>query len=354
MSSAPALQLLKGLKGLAGLWRHSRWRPGVQLAGAVALAWGVSVALRLPESFWSVMSVLIVMRPSAGSTLDAGWDRVRGTAAGALCGLAGVYLQHHGVNALAATLSIVVLLAFASTAAPGLRSAPVAALIILSAGGIPGHSALQVAMLRMAQIGIGVGVALAVATFMSEYHAGARFDEGCAALLRGIAKRMAATQRPAEAEVERVHAATRASLGRLALLAGSADLEARWWRRGTAAEGARTYRNKARLAARIFQDAVVLDRVLRRQEGVDSFALEAARAAAAAVAGMADALADDSADDLAGKGSPDLADLARLAEAGSTTPSRALLAAPLCLLLDDLRRLQRCIAAPTAQTTQAR
>eukprot|EP01036_Dinobryon_divergens_P010090 gene10090-13509_t len=77
MNAAPALQ------HFTGLWRHGRWRPGVQLAGAVALAWIVSVALHLPESFWAVMSVLIVMRPSAGSTLDAGWDRVRGTAAGA-------------------------------------------------------------------------------------------------------------------------------------------------------------------------------------------------------------------------------------------------------------------------------
>jgi uncharacterized membrane protein YgaE (UPF0421/DUF939 family) len=339
MSGAPALQRLKGLKAL---WRHGHWRPGLQLAGAVALAWGVSVALHLPESFWSVMSVLIVMRPSAGSTLGAGWDRVRGTAAGALCGLAGVYLQHHGVNALAATLAIVMLLAFGGAAVPGLRSAPVAALIILSAGGIPGHSALQVAMLRMAQIGIGVGVALAVSTFMSEYHAGARFDEGCAALLRGIAKRMGAAQRPAEAEAERTNSATRTSLGRLALLAGSADLEARWWRRGAAGEGSRTYRNKARLAARIFQDAVVLDRVLRQQKDVDPFSHEAAQAAGAAVAGMADALA--------GKGSPGLAELARLAQAGAATSSRALLAAPLCLLLDDLRRLQRCIGAPAARS----
>jgi uncharacterized membrane protein YgaE (UPF0421/DUF939 family) len=334
-TGAPALQRL------TGLWRHGRWRPGVQLAGAVALAWGVSVALHLPESFWSVMSVLIVMRPSAGSTLDAGWDRVRGTAAGALCGLAGVYLQHHGVNALAATLAIVMLLAFASAAVPGMRSAPVAALIILSAGGIPGHSALQVAMLRMAQIGIGVGVALAVSTFMSEYHAGARFDEGCAALLRGIARRMAAAQRPAPAEAERTNAATRASLGRLALLAGSADLEARWWRRGVATGGARTYRNKARLAARIFQDAVVLDRVLRQAKDMqaDPFWHEATHAASAAVMAAADAVA--------GKGAPDLAEFARLAEAGAAAPSRALLAAPLCLLLDDLRGLQRCTALPT-------
>lgn len=333
MNAVPALQ------HFTGLWRHGRWRPGVQLAAAVALAWIVSVALHLPESFWAVMSVLIVMRPSAGSTLDAGWDRVRGTAAGALCGLAGVYLQHHGAPVLPVTLAVVMLLAFAGAAVPGLRSAPVAALIILSAGGIPGHSALQVALLRMVQIGIGVGVALAVSTVMSEYHAGVRFDEGCAALLRGIAKRMAATTRPADAERERIDIGTRAALGRLAVLAGSADLEARWWRRGAAAGTARTYRNRARLAARIFQDAVVLDRVLRLAKGDEapgSFRHDAARAAAKAIAGMADALEGKCAP-------PDLAELERCAQASHGTPSSAMLAAPLNLLLDDLRHLQHTL-----------
>lgn len=340
MSTAPALQRM------TGLWRHGRWRPGVQLAAAVAVAWLVSVALHLPESFWAVMSVLIVMRPSAGSTLDAGWDRVRGTAAGALCGLAGVYLQHHGAPALATTLGIVMLLAFASAAAPGLRSAPVAALIILSAGGIPGHSALQVALLRMVQIGIGVGVALAISTVASEYHAGPRFNEGCAALLHGIARRTAAlagAARPAEAETERINAATRAALVRLTILAGSADLEARWWRRGATAGASRSYRNKARLAARIFQDAVVLDRVFRRvpDSGADPVWREAAEAASAALAGMAGVLQ--------GKGTADLAALDRAAtyhQSNQTeaVASNALLAAPLCLLHDDLQRMQRCIA----------
>lgn len=321
------------LQRLAAPWRHGRWRSGAQLAAAVAIAWGAATALRLPESFWAVMSVLIVMRPSAGSTLDAGWDRVRGTAAGALFGLAGVYLHHHGAPVLATTLGVVMLLSFASASAPGLRSAPVAALIILSAGGIPGHSALQVALLRMAQIGIGVGVALVVSTVMSEYHAGARFDEGCAALLRGIARRMGASRWPPNAaETERIHAGTRAALVRLTALAGGADLEARWWRRGPA--HGTSYRDKARLAARVFQDAAMLERVFRQAGSAlaDASWHEAAQAAGAAVAGMADAIE--------GKGAPpDLAELDRRAQASRESAPDALLAAPLGLLLDDLRRL---------------
>jgi len=339
MPMAPALQRI------GGFWREGRWRAGAQLAAAVALSWGVAVAMRLPESFWAVMSVLIVMRPSAGATLDAGWERVRGTAAGALCGLAGVYLQHLGAPVLATTLATVMLLAFAGAALPGLRSAPVAALIILSASAIPGHSPLQVALLRMVQIGVGVGVALAVSVIASEYRAGPRFDAGCAALLRGMARRLAALGSggaaglPAESEAERANAAARAALARLAVLAGGADLEARWWRRGAAVPAAQSCRSKARLAARIFQDAAMLERMLRRASSGDPAWQDTARAAAAALAAMADALE--------GQGTPDLAKLAQVAgrhEVPGTSPA-LLLVAPACLLLEDLQRMQRCVAA---------
>ncbi|MDB5827628.1 MAG: rane protein-like protein, partial [Variovorax sp.] len=210
----------------------TRWRQGLPLAIAVLAAWGVSLAVGLPESFWSVMSVLIVMRPSAGSTLGAGWERVRGTAVGAAVGLAGVYLQHHGAPALATTLALVALLGLIGGAFPGMRSAPVAALIILSAGGIPGHSALQVAVLRMMQIGIGVGVALLISVIAAEYRAGPRFREGCAALLQRVAMRVSALagdSRPSEDAADGANAATRAAMTRLTVLADSADRESALW-----------------------------------------------------------------------------------------------------------------------------
>src|SRR4051812_4468696 len=105
---------------------------GLQLAVAVVLAYCVSSLAGLPEHFWAVMSTLIVMRPNSASTFDAGWDRAKGTLIGVTGGLLGVYLQHMGGHALATTLTVVVLLSFASAASPGLRSAPVAALIILA------------------------------------------------------------------------------------------------------------------------------------------------------------------------------------------------------------------------------
>ncbi|HEY2256680.1 MAG TPA: FUSC family protein, partial [Variovorax sp.] len=146
---------------------------GAQLAAAVLLAYLVSALLRLPEHLWAVMSTLIVMRPNTGGTWEAGLNRACGTMIGALGGLAGVWLEHHGVPALATLLAIVAGLSFASAANAALRSAPVAALIILGAGDLPGHSALQVAALRVGQILIGVTVAMGIALASSRHRADA-------------------------------------------------------------------------------------------------------------------------------------------------------------------------------------
>jgi uncharacterized membrane protein YccC len=142
---------------------RARVHHGLQLAAAIVAAYAISALLRLPESFCAVMSTLIVMRPSAGATKDASRDRIVGTLAGAACGLFGVLLCHLGANALFMTRAIVALLAFASATVPSLRSAAVAALIVMAAGNLPSHPVLQTALLRVAQIAVGVGVATAIA-----------------------------------------------------------------------------------------------------------------------------------------------------------------------------------------------
>ncbi|MBW8832615.1 MAG: FUSC family protein [Burkholderiales bacterium] len=320
---------------------------GLQLASAVVIAYVVAMTIGLPEQFWAVMSTLIVMRPHTGSTFDAGWERVLGTIAGALCGLLGVYSQHLGANPLAATLLIVSALAFVSAAAPALRSAPVAALIVLGSGDIAGHSALLVAMLRVVQIVIGVGVAMSIALLSSRHRACKRLQAACAAHLRSTAARLqpaAVHTPPTEAEAETATAAIHAALGGLNLLASSADRESRLFRRGIASVDARFYRRIAELTRGISQDAVVLRRILqiRAKRSDDRVSSDVAEVASGAIANVADVVA--------GRGQPDLVALERLTAChasgavGDASPctSTALLAAPLRLLLDDLQRLCRC------------
>lgn len=269
------------------------WTHAAQLGAAVGLAWGASALLRLPEGFWAVMSALIVLRPTAGATLGAGWDRIRGTLAGTLLGLAGVALRHlHGLDGTGTTLLLVGLLAAASALLPWLRSAPITALIVLGSGSLAQHSALQVAALRSAEIGIGVGVGLLL-SFASLWQATARrFDAACAQVLRRIAEQVqrdfAIPPQDARERERRMHA-LRTELRALAVLAVGAQREARiaaWLRRRPATgEPVRA----ARIAARTLHDATAFTRhaALRRSDEpeVDGPAL------AAAVAGALEAAA---------------------------------------------------------------
>ncbi len=346
---------------------------GLQLAAAVLVAYAVSTLLGLPEHLWAVMTTLIVMRPNAGGTWDAGWDRARGTLFGAAGGLAGVWLEQAGGPPLAILLVVVGGMAFTSAANSALRSAPVAALIILGAGHLPGHSALQVAALRVGQIGVGVTVAMAVALLSSRYRAGARFRQGIAALLRRLAaqaERAAQSESavPNEAQVEQAGKAVRQAVDRLTALAASADRESRLFRQVPATADARFHRRIAGLTARIVQDTAMLNRALRAggKAAGDGIGPEAARAAAAAIAGVAARVADADGTAAAVKapvtaavtaasvdgGQPAAPEypLARIihrlkTRSGEQAASPGLLATPLHFLLADLRRLNALVAA---------
>ena len=238
---------------------------------AVLLAFGVSAALRLPEGFWAVMSALIVVRPSAGSSLNAGWDRMRGALAGTVLGLAGVGLRHATSGSELASglvpLVLVTLLAFGAGLTPALRSAPISALIIVTSGGIPGHTAGQVALLRALEIAIGVGAALLVALLDARSRATDRFRFAVAEQLRAMAATLPIdpTQRPDPAAPAAAAESRRAAIRELVILAGSADHETRWLRlRRSATGGPRQpdrHRSSALLVARTGSDIALFERV---------------------------------------------------------------------------------------------
>ena len=316
---------------------------GVQLAVAVLLAWFIPAAFGMREHFWALMSTLIVMRPDTGGTLDAGWDRMRGTLIGAASGLLGSAIQHAGSNALMTTLAIVAVLAFVGALNPAWRSAPIAALIVLSAGALPGHTSLQAAELRVLQIGMGVGIAATLSLLTSRYHAAARVEFGCAEMLKNMAEQIrqpyhiAATE---QAELQAV--ATRRALGKLAILAASADLEAHLLRRRKAQQQRRHHKTMVGLVTRVVQDTTMLKRTLliAIKHGDKELARAARESASAAIASVAASIA--------GTGQPALAALRQLdqqplwrdeAASASTRTSAATLAAPIRLLYEDLEKL---------------
>lgn len=320
--------------------RENRYH-GFQLAAAVVIAYLASMAVGLPEHFWAVMSVLIVMRPSTGDTLGAGWDRVLGTVVGVFFGLLGVYFEHLGAGMLLTTLLIVATLAFASAAAPSLRSASVAALIILAAGALPHHSALQAASIRVIQILIGVGVAVAVALISSRYRAAERFDAACAALLQGTAARLRQSNprdRTAAMDAARLRPNVRNALSLLGVLAGSADRESRLFRRAAPGFEAGHHRLIAESMSRIFQDVMVLNRALLFSQRQDhGLSYEVAQAVAAALDSVAGAIKGTGSSQLSGLHKFDLE--TRDLDAERSLRPMVLLAMPLHLLVEDLRQI---------------
>jgi uncharacterized membrane protein YccC len=248
-------------------------RYGSRLAAAVLLAFAASALLRLPEGFWAVMSALIVVRPDTGSTLGAGWDRIRGALVGTALGLGGAALRHVGGMPDVAPLVLVTLLAFAAGLSPSLRSAPISALIVVTSDGMAGHSAGQVAWLRAVEIGVGIAAAMLVSVVDFRSRATLRFRVGAAAHLRALAD--ALRDEPAPAAREATEATRRAALRQLSILAESADREARVFDGTQVAADPDRHRRSARLLSRITSDTALFARLRGPQAAASDVAASA-------------------------------------------------------------------------------
>ncbi|WP_337997279.1 FUSC family protein [Oleispirillum naphthae] len=136
--------------------------PPLRAAIAAVAAYAVSGLLGLPAGHWAALSALIVCRPLPGAASRAGADRMAGTLIGAALACGGALLRAWQVPEV--PLLALVLAAAAGVAAvkEGWRTAPIAAVIVLSAAP-DGHGALAAALLRLAEISIGAAFGVAAA-----------------------------------------------------------------------------------------------------------------------------------------------------------------------------------------------
>lgn len=136
--------------------------PAVRAAAAAVLSYGISAALGLPESHWAALSALIVGRPLPGAATRAGTDRLVGTLLGGTLACAAVTLRVFAIPELALLAGTLAPLVLAAARKEGWRTAPVAAVIVLSAAP-DGHGALEAALLRIAEVAIGAVCGVAAA-----------------------------------------------------------------------------------------------------------------------------------------------------------------------------------------------
>ena len=151
----------------------------------VAVAFALYEALRLPQGYWAVFTVVIVTQGSIGGTLGAASDRMIGTLTGALVGGAAATFRPRTAHGLGAALVLCIgVTAYAAARSTKLKVAPVtAAIMLLSQSG--GLSPELAALYRVVEIALGgvIGVLATVLILPARSHE-VVVDRAAAALQR--------------------------------------------------------------------------------------------------------------------------------------------------------------------------
>src|SRR4029077_16344459 len=200
------------------------------LAGLITFA--LAELLHLPQGYWAVLTSVSIMPGRGGGSLKAGVDRLVGSFAGAIWGVAvTLAIPHHSVAAL--TLALVVALgplALVSALKPSFRIAPVTAIIVLLSTSRLQAEPVLYAVDRVLEIGLGCIVGLAVSLLILPGRAARLLTESAAVLLRGYAElvemllRDLATPLARRAIIE-IHHRLRRAMSRVESLAGEAKHE---------------------------------------------------------------------------------------------------------------------------------
>jgi uncharacterized membrane protein YccC len=205
----------------------ARWRkavPPLRTVVAATLAYVLAAAIHLPEGYWAALSAIVVSRPQPGAAVQAGADRFVGTLLGAAlaCGVSfGRLWNLPDVLLLAVTL---VPLGILAAWREGYRTAPIAAVIVLSAQGV-GQSAIDVGLLRIATICLGAVVGMGMSWVLLPTHSEREADALSREAFDALRSALAAAGAADWPRCETLQAAARLRLVMLARLAGTARWE---------------------------------------------------------------------------------------------------------------------------------
>ena len=152
--------------------RASELRQTVRVTIAVGAAYAAYKTLGLPQGYWAVFTVIIVMQGSIGGTLGAATERMIGTLAGAVFGgLAAAFHSNTSLGIGVALVLVTCITVWGAAVRPQLRVAPVTAAIMLltEPAGAPVE---QFVLDRIVEIGLGgvIGVLAMVLIFPARSH----------------------------------------------------------------------------------------------------------------------------------------------------------------------------------------
>jgi uncharacterized membrane protein YccC len=238
------------------------WPDALRMVVSTVLAATVSTLLHLPEMYWAVLSAVIVSRPGAGSSTKVGASRLIGTVFGSAVAMAVIAARAWHVPEIALLAVAMIPLSLFITAFEEFRTAPVAAVILLSSTSAL-VSPFHVALLRLLQITIGSisSTVVGLSVLPSRGH-GRVFRMAASILTRiGTALASAFDEKRDEAKLDAAHDDIRRDLRDLGALVKT--------RRGMTRAQARV----VRLLSRLQQDSMFVGRVvgsgLRRSSASD-------------------------------------------------------------------------------------
>ena len=216
-------------------WLRRRRAPllfGLRIVVAALATFAIGHLLGLTQSYWAVLTAIIVMQGSLGGAIKAIVDRLVGSLAGAIWGvIICLTIPHGDVAQLALALVLAIgPLAVATAFNPAWRVAPVTAIILLLTPSGQHVGPFASAISRMFEVGLGSVVAVVVTLVLAPSRASSHLGQSAATALEamaelvGVLMRGLARERPHH-EVEAVHARIRAALAAADTAAGEVRRE---------------------------------------------------------------------------------------------------------------------------------
>jgi uncharacterized membrane protein YccC len=152
-------------------------RHALKTALAAALSMYFCYLLELPQGYWAVITVVIVMQSHSGGSIGVAWSRLLGTLSGAAIGVVMVMLFGREIWPMGLSIFISVFAAiYLSRYHDSFRLAAITASIVIMIGGA---NPLAAGVSRLLEITVGIAIALMVSLFLWPSKAGD-------ALIRGI------------------------------------------------------------------------------------------------------------------------------------------------------------------------
>jgi uncharacterized membrane protein YccC len=146
--------------------RRAELRQTARVTIGCLVAFAVYHLFNLPQGYWAVFTVVIVMQGSIGGTLTASIDRMKGTLLGAVIGGLAAWLRPHTPLGLGVSLGVsVAITALAATLRPTLKVAPVTAVIMLVSP-TAGVNPLEAALQRVIEIALGSVIGVVTTLFV--------------------------------------------------------------------------------------------------------------------------------------------------------------------------------------------